>query len=104
MLAQRAALLEDVRFNHAGVNDIREYVVSLFFEQYFTDELLPFLCEKIPFDKRVPFVESGKIHLQLRRGGGSVDNQLAFFLGAGDDAFPASAAAEVVTKASTKER
>src|SRR4030095_15613031 len=80
-------LLQNVRFDDAGVDDICDVLFGLFFEQYLADEILLAGAEKFSFDERVPFVERGKVHLQLWCGCRSVDNQLAFLLGAGNELF-----------------
>jgi hypothetical protein len=58
---------------------------GLLFEQYLAHELLLAGSKKFSFDERVLFVERREVHLELWRRCRSVDNQLAFLLGAGDE-------------------
>ncbi len=67
------------------MDDVGEPLLGLFFEQNLADELLFAGAKEFGFNEWVAFVECGEIHLQLRRGRRSVDDQFAFLLGAGDE-------------------
>ena len=69
------------------MNDVRDVLFGLFFEQYLAHELLLAGAKKFSFYERVFFIEGGEVHLELRSGCRSVDHELAFLLGAGDELF-----------------
>jgi hypothetical protein len=67
------------------MDDIRDVLFGLLLEQYLGHELLFAGAKKLSFDERVSLIERREVHLELRRGRRSIDDQLAFFLGAGNE-------------------
>ncbi len=71
-------------FDDAGVDDVGQALFGLLFEEDAGYQLLFAGAKEFGLDKGIAFTEGGKIHLQLLGRGGSVDDQFAFLLCAGN--------------------